>query len=259
MPHHGDGLLMAHADELLAIIVTHVSDVKGGVGLTRLPCLINIVGHSHTARRAHRDTVRVAASLLNELAEMLNGASELWEWNQDRHPAVGNARGLFHAFGSQGRNENGDTGTDRLEPQAKASLQVKHLASILEWLPSQNHTDNLDILAQAGERGLKRHTMPVLDNTMAAGAQANDHASTGDLVESGEVLRQCCWRARIGIDDARAELDAFGLTCHQRQNAKAVASPGFGDPGGIHPGFLCQAHSRYGLIVIHGALPVKTD
>src|SRR5712691_10845737 len=72
--HHGYGFLVAHTDELFAIIVTHVGDVKGDVRLARLTCRLDIVRHGHTARRAHGDTVRIAASLLDEPAERLHFA-----------------------------------------------------------------------------------------------------------------------------------------------------------------------------------------
>src|SRR5215471_13878781 len=86
MTHHGDSLLVAHADELFTIIVTHISDVKGDVGFTRLPGFIDVVGHGHTTRRAHGDTVRVATSFLDELAEAVNFTLEVLEWDHDRHP-----------------------------------------------------------------------------------------------------------------------------------------------------------------------------
>src|SRR6202008_4958075 len=90
--HHGYGFLVAHANELFAIIVAHVGDVKGNVRLARLPCLLDIASYGYTARRASYDTLRVAASLLDELAKRLHFAPQVLEWDQDWHPAIGNAR-----------------------------------------------------------------------------------------------------------------------------------------------------------------------
>jgi hypothetical protein len=50
--------------------------------------------------------------------------------------------------------------------------------------------------------------MKVLDDAMAAGAETDDHPTAGEFIERGEMLRQGCWRARIAIDNASAELDA---------------------------------------------------
>ena len=80
--------------------------------------------------------------------------------------------------------------------------------------------------------------MPMLDDTIATGAQANDHAPAGEFVQSGKVLGQRCWRPGIGIDNPRAELHAPRLARHQRQYRKAVTPPGFCHPGGIDPGLV---------------------
>src|SRR5215510_1530924 len=191
--YHSYGFLMAHADELFAVIVPHVSDVKGGVCLALLTRLVDIARDGDAARRTDDDTVRVTSSLLHELPEFLDFASKMLQRDEHRHPAVGNARGLCHTFRSQGRDKNRNAGTYRLEAQPKTTLQIKNLAGILEGLPGQNHADNLDILSQARERWLKGHTVPMLDDTIAAGAQANDHPPAGELVEGGKVLSQRRW------------------------------------------------------------------
>src|SRR4030095_5226571 len=115
--HHSYGFLMAHAHELFAVIVAHVGDVKGGVCLALLTHLVDIARDGDTARRTDEDTVRVAASLLHELPEFLNLTSKVLQRDEDRHPAVGNARGLRHTFGGQGGDENRNTGADWLEAQ----------------------------------------------------------------------------------------------------------------------------------------------
>src|SRR5262245_22659476 len=150
--HHSYGFLMAHAHELFAVIVPHVGDVKGGVGLALLTRLVNVARDGDAAWRTDGDTVRVASCLLDELPEFLNLTSKVLQWDEDRHPAISNARGLGHTFGRQGGDENRDAGTHRLEAQAKTALQIENLARILERLPGQNHADNLDILPQARER-----------------------------------------------------------------------------------------------------------
>src|SRR5262249_33699411 len=107
--HHSYGFLMAHAYELFAVIVPHVGDVKGGVGLALLARLVDITRDSDAAWGTDDDTVRVASSLLDELPEFLDLASKMLERDEHWHPAVGNARGLCHAFGSQGGDENRNT------------------------------------------------------------------------------------------------------------------------------------------------------
>src|SRR5262249_5227066 len=112
------------------------------------------------------------------------------------------------------------------------------LARVLEGLPGQNHADNLDILPQARERWLKGDTVPMLDDTIATGAKADDHPPIGEFIEGGKVLGQCCWRSGIGIDNPSAELHAPRLARQQRQYRKAVTPPGFCYPGGIDPGLI---------------------
>src|SRR4030095_15950057 len=220
--HHSHGFLMAHAHELFAVIVPHVGNVEGGVCLALLTRLVHIARDGDAARRTDDDTVRVTSSLLHELAEFLNLTSKVRQRDEHRHPAISNARGLCHTFGSQGGDENGNAGTYRLEAQPKTTLQIKNLAGILEGLPRPNPAGNLDVLSQARERWLKGHTMPMLDDTIAAGAQADDHPPAGELVEGGKVLRQRRRCPGIGIDNPRTELQAPRLAHHQRQYRDAV-------------------------------------
>src|SRR6266567_7812102 len=234
--HHSYGFLMAHAHELFAVIVPHVGNVKGGVCLALLTRFIDIVRDGDAARRTDDDTVRVASSLLDKLSEFLNLASKMFERDEHWHPAIGNAGGLCHTFGSQGGDENRNAGAYWLEAQPKTTLQIENLARVREGLPGQNHADNLDILPQARERWLKGHTAPMLDDTMPTGAQADDHPPAGEFIESGKVLGQRRWRPGVGIDNPRAELHALCLARHQRQHRKAVTPPGFCYPGGIDPG-----------------------
>ena len=173
--HHSDGFLMAHTDELFAVIVSHVGNIKGGVRLALLTRLVDITRDRDAPRRTYDDAVWVASSLLHELPEFLNLTSKLLERDEHWHPAIGNAGGLGHTFGSQGGDENRNAGAYWLEAQPKTALQIENLARVLEGLPGQNHADNLDILPQARERGLKGHTVPMLDDTMPTGAQADDH------------------------------------------------------------------------------------
>src|SRR5262249_8492749 len=116
---------MAHADELFAVIVPHIGDVKGGVGLALLMRLVDIARDGDAARRTDDDTVRVASSLLHELPEILDLASKMLERDEYRHPAIGNARGLCYAFGGQGGDENRNAGAYWLEAQPKTALQIE--------------------------------------------------------------------------------------------------------------------------------------
>src|SRR5262249_33548447 len=250
---------MAHADELFAVIIPHVSDVKGGVCLALLTHLVDIARDRDAARRTDDDTVRVASSLLHERPEFLNLTSKVLQRNEDRHPAVGNTCGLCHTFGGQGSDKNRNTGSHWLEAQPKTTLQIENLARVLEGLPGQSHADNLDVLPQTRKRWLKGHAMPVLDDTIATGAKADNHASTGEFIEGSKVLGQCGWRAGIGIDNPRAEVNAPRFARQQRQYRKAVTPPGFCYPGGIDPGLIGQPYPGEGLIIVHRTLPVKTD
>ena len=99
MTHYSHGFLMAHTDELFAVIVPHVGNVKGGVRLT-LTRLVDIARDGDAARRTDDDTVRVASGLLHELPKFLNLTSKVLQRDEDWHPAVGNARRLRHTLGS---------------------------------------------------------------------------------------------------------------------------------------------------------------
>src|SRR5215510_12708404 len=67
--HHSHGFLMAHAYELLAVIVPHVGDIKGGVCFALLTRCVDIARDGNAAWRTDDNTVRVASSLLDELPE----------------------------------------------------------------------------------------------------------------------------------------------------------------------------------------------
>src|SRR5882672_5256709 len=73
--YHSHGFLMAHADELFAVIVPHVGDVKGGVCFALLTRLVDIARDRDAARRTYDDTVWVASRLLDELPEVVDLAS----------------------------------------------------------------------------------------------------------------------------------------------------------------------------------------
>src|SRR5262245_8632295 len=75
--HHSYSFLMAHADELFAVIVPHVGDVKGDVCLALLTRLVDIARDGDATRSTNDDTVGIAPSFLNEVPEFLNLTSKM--------------------------------------------------------------------------------------------------------------------------------------------------------------------------------------
>jgi len=60
--------LMAHADELFAVLVPHVGNIKGGVGFALLSRLVNIARHGDATRRTDDDTIRFAVTTFFAIA-----------------------------------------------------------------------------------------------------------------------------------------------------------------------------------------------
>src|SRR5690242_10868307 len=115
--------------------------------------------------------------------------------------------------------------TDRIEAQSKSALEVEHLAAVFEWLIAHQDIDNFDTLFHARERRGELHAMKMLDHLRSTGAETNNHASTREFVQCGEVLRERRWRTRISVDDSSPELNLFGAVSQHRKNSKCVSTP----------------------------------
>jgi hypothetical protein len=139
-------------------------------------------------------------------------------------------RGQLEGLGVERRQVDRDVGARRGEAQLEAAVQLEELAVVLQRLVAHQGIEDFDHLTHPRQGGLELDAVKMLDDLDAAGAESGDHAATGDLVESGEVLRQGGRGARVDIDDAGGQADALGAIGGQRQQGEAVASPGLGDP-----------------------------
>ncbi len=66
-------------------------------------------------------------------------------------------------------------------------------------------------------------------------------------------------RPGIRIDDAGAELNAFGLACQYGEDRKAVTSPSLGYPDGVNAGLVRRPNPAARLIIVECTLPVKSN
>ena len=82
------------------------------------------------------------------------------------------------------------------------------MPSLVERLAAQALAQELDDLAGAAQRLVVGHAVEALDDLRAGGAEADDRAAAGDVVEAGRGLQQGAGGAGVDVEDAGADLDA---------------------------------------------------
>jgi len=105
----------------------------------------------------------------------------------------------------------------RLKAQGEAALELEQLAFVLKRRPGHQHIDDVDVLAHAGDRGLKLDPVKMFGHVGAGGAQSDDHAAFAQRVQRTEMLRVGAWRARIDIHNEGADLNPLGVLGDQGQ------------------------------------------
>src|SRR6266511_1690499 len=94
-----DRLFIAQADELFAVELAHVGDVKRQVSLALRSSFLHVIRYRHTAGGTYDYTLWIAPCLTDELPKGRYFLFEALQRDHHRHPAIGDLGGLRHTFG----------------------------------------------------------------------------------------------------------------------------------------------------------------
>ncbi len=198
-----------------------------------------------TISRAPRSSERLALPAASGVAP---GLVHLLGRVEERQPAVGVLRGALDVLLAQRRDVDRDRRTlglgQHLQRLAEAEALVRregqreHLAVVLDRLPADHRPDDLHHLAGAGERLVVGHAVPALDDLRTRGAETQDRAASGDVVEAGGCRRERAGGARVDVEDRGADLQRLrlrGEVAHERGGVEAVD---LCDPHRVQAGLL---------------------
>ncbi len=153
------------------------------------------------------------------------------------HHAVGNPPAELQDPGTTGHHDHRDVATGgELE---RAPPEPDELPRVVDLLARQEASDQLDRFAQ------RRHGLlpldPHLAEARAAGAEPEDGAPAGELVERGDRHRRERGMADVGVGDPGAELDPRGPHGRRAEADPHVTHPALiGDPVGVEPEPLAE-------------------
>ena len=155
------------------------------------------------------DSPGAVGALLEQRAEL----GDVLRGEQRRDPAVGDLagqRGVLRADrGEVDRDALLDGGDRQLERLAGpvGQRQLERLALELDALARERHAHDGDVLARALQLLGEALSVPALGDLRAGGADAEDHAPVGELVDRGGGHRGHGGRAAGHLEDPRAEPD----------------------------------------------------
>ncbi len=172
---------------------------------------------------------------------------------EGRQPAVGHRADLADRLLLEGRHVDRNVLAQRrhLELELARVEQAAQLRPQALAAPQGAHDP--DRLAQAGQRLLVGDAVEVLDHQLAAGAEADDRATLGDLVEGGGAHRQEAGGAAEDVGDAGRDLDALGVQRDLGEQLELLVGPRLGDPDRVVAelvGQLRGADDRLAIVVL---------
>ena len=151
-------------------------------------------------------------------------------------PAVGDLAGKRRVLGADRGEIHGNLlldGSDR-ELQSLAGTvgqrQLERLAMELEPFARERLAHDGDVLARALQLLAESLAVPALGDLRPGGADAEDHAPTGELVDRGRGHRGHRGRAARHLEDARAEADLRGLPGKPGEHRGGVGAVSLGGP-----------------------------
>lgn len=167
---------------------------------------------------------------------------------EDRLPALGEFGGQLHVLraerGKQDRNACAHRMIDQLEWLAQATAlpgwqrDPVVVALVLQALACPHLAADLQHLTGAADRRVVGHAVEALDNLRPRCAKTQDVAAAGDVVQPGCGHGRQRRRARIQLQDARGQLDPFGLGGEVAQRAHRVERVRLGHEHDVEPGPL---------------------
>ena len=236
-------LTQAHPRRQLGVVVlalgAHAADVEGehrpgaGEGLfDRLGAVV--LGRHERGERRHLEALLRAGELVGVDLLAVRRVVE-------RQPAVRDLRGLGDVLGSLGAEVDRDLTAqrvhDRLERLAQPDAArpgvgvLVELALVVErLLACQDPTDDLDVLAGARQRLVRRPAVPALDHLRTRDAQAQDEPAVGQVVQGDRRHGRRCRGARCELHHRGAELDALGPGGQIGERGQRVGAPRLGGP-----------------------------
>jgi hypothetical protein len=176
-----------------------------------------------------------------------------------RHPAVG---GAAHDLADRLVLQRGDVDRDvrparrHLELEVAGVEQRRHLG--LEAPPRQERADDVDRVLEPRERLLVRHAVEVLDDELAARAEAQNGAALADLVERRDAHREEPRRPAEDVRDAGGELQPLRPRRDLGQELELLVRPCLGHPDRVVAevvGQLGDPEDRRAVV----ALPERDD
>ena len=123
----------------------------------------------------------------------------------------------------------------------QGALDVDPIAVIVEAFVRPDPTDDLHRLADAREGPIEGDAVEALDRAGPARAEADHHASAGELVDGAEVHRERGGCAGEDVDDRGGQADAAGFAGEQRQAGEGVVAVALDHGDGVDPDLVGEA------------------
>lgn len=167
-----------------------------------------------------------------------------------RQPAVGDLRGHTDVGRAEGCDVNWYLAAHQLVEELQGFAKLAALlarqwhvddAMVVDHLTSPDPAAQFDGLAGAAERLVVRQAVPALDDLRAGRAEPEQGTAPGYRVESGGGLGDQRGRARVHVDDVRADFHALGAGGEVAHSGRRVETVRLGHPDGVEPGLL-QPH-----------------
>ena len=152
---------------------------------------------AHHAAGDDLERAEVGGRLAAPCASASPQTSGLLGVEEERQPAVGHLGGQLDVLVAQRRDPHRDAGAlglvEQLQRLAQAAALVRGQreledAVVVSALAAQTLPEDVDDLAGAAQRLVVGEPVEALDHLRAGGAEADDRAAAGDVVEAGRGL-----------------------------------------------------------------------
>src|SRR3989440_1480854 len=221
------------ADEVVVEVFglrPHAAHVQSNPGLQRLPRVpaVSVDAHRHVggATEGSEGSAGDPRARLEFRAKQIHVIGS----EEGGDPAIGELTGQAQAPRGERRQVDRHRLAHRPRQELEAHVELKDITLEEQAVAPQNLANDRDRLPHADQRLIEGHTVPAWHRLVATGSESEDEPAPGDQVERRRRLRQEGGRPAEYVDDARAELDAFGAGGESAQDGDGIGAIRFGHP-----------------------------
>src|SRR5260221_4096451 len=230
--HVADAEAVAEVDVEVALAAANAADVEEEAGLDDVLGGLRVAVDRHRHRGQALEVEAPPPALGETRLQMLApGLLEGIDTEEDRDPAVADLRRHLDRFAADRANENRDVGALGVEVElqrlalAAWQRQLVVLALVFELaLAGDDLAHHFDVLAGAAPGLRVGNAVPAFGDLRPGGAEAEEEAAAGELVDRRPRHRGGGRRARRHLQDRGAEVDRLRLRGEPGKDADHVGA-----------------------------------